>query len=43
LFRALSGRRGRDSVLAFAWDGDPAPYLGCVNIFGALPDYLVAD
>jgi uncharacterized protein (TIGR03083 family) len=38
LFRALSGRRGRDQVLAFDWSGDPAPYAERFNLFGALPE-----
>jgi uncharacterized protein (TIGR03083 family) len=28
LFRALSGRRSADQLLALAWDGSPEPYLG---------------
>lgn len=27
LFRALSGRRSLDQVMALAWEGDPEPYL----------------
>lgn len=27
LFRALSGRRSLDQIMAFSWDGDPKPYL----------------
>ena len=43
LFRALSGRRSRDQVAAFEWDGDPAPYLDRFNVFGVLPDDDVVD
>jgi uncharacterized protein (TIGR03083 family) len=43
LFRTLSGRRGREAVLALDWDGDPKPYLSCLNVFGAVPDYSVPD
>ena len=34
LFRALSGRRSLDQVWAFAWDGDPEPYL---DLFAPYP------
>jgi len=34
LFRALSGRRSLDQVRAFAWDGDPEPYL---DLFAPYP------
>ena len=43
LFRTLAGRRGRDAVLGLEWDGDPSPYLDCLNVFGELPAYVVAD
>ena len=34
LFRALSGRRSPGQVRAFAWDGDPEPYL---DLFAPYP------
>jgi len=37
LFRALFGRRSAAQVRAFAWAGDPGPYLGLLNLFGPLP------
>jgi uncharacterized protein (TIGR03083 family) len=43
LFRALSGRRGRSQVLAYDWTGDPAPYLGLLNVFGSLPEGELID
>ena len=43
LFRALSGRRSRAQVAAYAWDGDPAPYLERFNIFGVLPEVDILD
>ena len=27
MFRALGGRRSKEQVLAYNWDGDPAPYM----------------
>lgn len=35
-FRALSGRRSRNQVARFDWDGDSAPYLDAFCIFGPL-------
>ena len=43
LFRALSGRRSRAQVLAYEWDGDPAPYLPVLNRFGPLPERDVVE
>lgn len=43
LFRALSGRRSRRQVAAFEWEGDPAPYLDLICVFGPLPDDDVSD
>ena len=43
LFRMLAGRRGLDEVLALDWDGDPTGHLPYLNIFGAVPEYAVAD
>jgi uncharacterized protein (TIGR03083 family) len=34
LVRALSGRRSRDQIRAFAWDGDPEPYLPLIPAYG---------
>lgn len=44
-FRAIPGRRGRKQVEAYEWSGaaDPGVYLDRFNIFGALPDYVIAD
>lgn len=36
LARALSGRRSPAQVSAFAWSGDPAPYLPIFSMFGDL-------
>jgi hypothetical protein len=33
LFRALSGRRSLDQILAFSWDGDPTPYMTVFSPF----------
>jgi hypothetical protein len=33
LFRALSGRRSLDQIMAFSWDGDPKPYLTVFSPF----------
>jgi hypothetical protein len=33
LTRALVGRRSRAQVEAFAWTGDPAPYLDVLSVF----------
>ena len=35
-FRAFAGRRSREQVAAFDWDGDSAPYLDAFCIFGPL-------
>jgi uncharacterized protein (TIGR03083 family) len=35
-FRAIAGRRSRDQVAAFGWDGDSTPYLDAFCIFGPL-------
>jgi uncharacterized protein (TIGR03083 family) len=34
LVRALSGRRSRDQIRAFAWEGDPEPYLALIPAYG---------
>jgi Mycothiol maleylpyruvate isomerase N-terminal domain len=41
LFRALSGRRSIEQILAFDWDGDPGPYLGVFSPFEAPADAFV--
>ena len=41
LFRALSGRRSLDQILAFSWDGDPAPYLGVFSPFEPPVDAVI--
>lgn len=33
-FRFRMGRRSRGQLAAMAWDGDPAPVLDCLTIFG---------
>lgn len=43
LFRAIAGRRSRDQVAAYAWDGDSAPYLDAFCIFGPLPEQDLYD
>jgi len=43
LFRALAGRRSRAQVLAFDWEGDPAPYLDVLCVFGPLPEADISD
>src|SRR4051812_23541159 len=43
LFRTLSGRRGRDAVLAMDWDGDGSVFLPWLNVFGPVPDYDVPE
>jgi uncharacterized protein (TIGR03083 family) len=43
IFRALAGRRGIKQVLAWEWDGDPAPYLPILNHFGPIPDDDVVE
>ena len=34
LVRALSGRRSRDQIRAFDWQGDPEPYLALIPAYG---------
>lgn len=41
LIRALSGRRSTRQIAAFAWDGDPAPYLEVLPAYGPRVDDLV--
>ena len=36
LLRALTGRRSAAQVRAYAWTGDPEPYLSCFSTFGDL-------
>jgi uncharacterized protein (TIGR03083 family) len=41
LFRALSGRRGRDQIRAWKWSVDPEPYLRLFYIYGPRAEALV--
>jgi uncharacterized protein (TIGR03083 family) len=41
LFRALSGRRNVDQLLAFDWDGDPQPFISYFYPYGVREDALV--
>jgi uncharacterized protein (TIGR03083 family) len=34
LVRALSGRRSRDQIRVFDWEGDPEPYLALIPAYG---------
>lgn len=43
LFRALAGRRSVSQVRAYAWEGDPEPYLARLSPFGALPETDVEE
>ena len=43
LFRVLFGRRSAGQVRAYAWDGDPAPYLPLLSVFGPLPEVDVVE
>jgi len=43
IFRAIAGRRSRDQVAAFGWDGDSAPYLDAFCIFGPLREQDLFD
>ena len=43
LFRTLFGRRSAGQVLAYAWAGDPSPYLPLLNVFGPLPEADVVE
>ena len=38
LFRAISGRRSAARIRAYAWDGDPAPYLPVIAPYPLPPD-----
>lgn len=40
LVRALAGRRSRDQLLAYDWQGDPDPYLAIIPAYGERPDPL---
>jgi len=42
-FRALMGRRSAGQIATYAWDGDPEPYHGVLNLFGPLPGAPVAE
>jgi uncharacterized protein (TIGR03083 family) len=41
LFRALAGRRSNAQIAAMSWDGDPAPYLPIISMYGPRADALV--
>jgi len=41
LLRAFGGRRSREQILAFDWEGDPRPYVALVPAYGERPDALV--
>jgi uncharacterized protein (TIGR03083 family) len=41
LFRALSGRRSRDQLRAYEWDGDPEPYISYFYPYGIRREALV--
>ena len=41
LLRAFGGRRSREQILAFDWDGDPTPYVALVPAYGERADALV--
>ena len=42
LFRAISGRRSAGQIRAYAWEGDPAPYLPVVAPYPLPPTRAVA-
>jgi uncharacterized protein (TIGR03083 family) len=41
IFRALSGRRSRDQILAMKWTGDPEPYLPLIPAYGERTDPII--
>jgi uncharacterized protein (TIGR03083 family) len=41
LLRAFGGRRSREQILAFDWEGDPSPYVGLLPAYGERADRLV--
>ena len=41
LLRAFGGRRSREQMLDFDWEGDPSPYLALVPAYGERADALV--
>ena len=43
LFRVLFGRRSEAQVRACSWEGDPAPYLALLSVFGPLPEADVVE
>ena len=43
LFRAMAGRRSRDQVAGFVWEGDSAPYLDAFCLFGPLREQDLYD
>ena len=42
LFRAVTGRRSAEQIRAFAWDGDPEPYIPVFSTYG-LPSAPLTD
>jgi len=40
LLRAFAGRRSRDQILAYDWDGDPDPYVVLIPAYGERDDPL---
>lgn len=43
LFRALAGRRSREQVAGYDWDGDASPYLDLFCVFGPLREHDLLD
>jgi uncharacterized protein (TIGR03083 family) len=41
IFRALSGRRSTDQILAMSWSGDPTPYVELIPAFGPRTDPII--
>jgi uncharacterized protein (TIGR03083 family) len=41
LYRAMAGRRSSRQILAYAWTGDPEPYLALIPAYGERADDLV--
>jgi uncharacterized protein (TIGR03083 family) len=41
LLRAFGGRRSRQQILAFDWEGDPSPYVALIPAYGERADDLV--
>ena len=41
IFRALSGRRSSEQMLAMRWEGDPTPYVPLIPAYGPRSDPIV--